>query len=67
MLKLKWMILLPALLLSFAAAAQPQMAEIAAHLQSERDFHVSEPEGGFICRTSAFPCIMTAPTPRTRP
>lgn len=36
MLKLKWMILLPALLLSFAAAAQPQMAEIAAHLQNER-------------------------------
>ena len=35
MLKIKWITLLLALL-PFAAAAQPQLAEIAAHLQNER-------------------------------
>jgi hypothetical protein len=37
MLKHKWITLL-LVLLPFAAAAQPQLAEIAAHLQSERVF-----------------------------
>ena len=32
----KWILPLLALLLPLAAAAQPQLAEIAAHLQSER-------------------------------
>ena len=36
MLKHKWITLLLVLLLPFAAAAQSQLAEIAAHLQSER-------------------------------
>lgn len=35
MLRIKWITLL-LVLLPFAAAAQPQLAEIAAHLQSER-------------------------------